>query len=188
MFVGRYRGILMIAACLVFLAPGCSEKRETAPGTTSPLPPGTDMALSDGVHFVEVTGNTTTWDIRSKRATYSTVEGLLNFYDVKAAYFEEGAQTYNVTGREGIYDSKKKIITLNGDVFGKSLDGYSLKTNTLQYNLDTRVAETSDRVEIRHEGLEIDGVGLIADFKAQTFRILDGARVWAMPAKLQENR
>ena len=174
----------MAAACLVFLAPGCRGKGETA-RKASPLPPGADMVLSDGVHFVEVAGGATTWDIHSKRATYSTPEGLLNFFDVTAAYLEDGRETYNMTGREGNYDSKKKIITLKGDVLGKNFEGYTLKTDSLQYNMDTRIAETTDRVEIRHEGLEIDGVGLIADFKAKTFRILDSARLWAVPSKLK---
>jgi|GEM_PF-2393574 len=186
MFIKGKRGII-IAACCVFFAAACGEKQAAAP-VASPLPPGADMALSGGVHFVETTEGAMTWDIRSKRATYSTVEGLLNFYDIKAAYFEKGLRAYDISGREGSYDSNKKIVVLTGDVLGKSVSGYTLKTNTLQYNLDTQMAKTDDPVEIRHEGLEIDGVGLIADFRAQTFSILDSARVWASPAGLRSHR
>jgi len=174
--------IFSFASLALMFTCGCSGQHAIAT-PEQPIPKGTDMVLSDGVHLVEAIDGVTTWDIRSNRATYSTASGLLNFHDVKASYFQEGKLAYNVSGREGNYDSNKKIIHLTGDVFGSSQSGYTLKTQSLKYDMNNEVADTPDRVEISGTGIEISGVGFVADFKAKTFRILDETKVFAQPAE-----
>lgn len=174
---------IILAACLPILLSACGGNVDGA-SHENPLPAGADMVLSDGVRFVEAVDGVQTWEITSKGARYSTATGLLQFNDVEAAYFQKGERAYDVSGKEGRYDSKQEIIYLTGDVAGRSADGYTLKTESLKYNLKTETAETEDRVEIRGDGLEIDGVGMLADFRKETFTVLDSTRVWVLPAKI----
>ena len=46
------------------------------------------------------------------------------------------------------------------------------------------IPETPDYVEIRGRGLEMEGVGMVADFKTEVFRLLDNVRVRAVPGEI----
>lgn len=142
------------------------------------------MSLSGGVRFIEVTNGVKRWDISSERADYATGTGILTLSPVKAEYYEEGTLKYKVSAKEGVYDSKREILNLRGGIFAESDNGYTLKTDALEYRLKERIAVSDDYFEVRGKGLELFGTGLNADFERGIFNVLDGVKLKAMPSQL----
>lgn len=159
--------------------------RQSAATKNSALPnPAVEVSLSGGVRFIEVVDGVKRWDISSDKAEYSTSKRILNLSPVRADYYEDGVLKYKVSAKEGIYDSELQVFNLRGDIFAESDNGYTLKTETLKYQLKERVANSDDYFKVQGKGLDLVGTGLNADLERGVFNVLNGVKLKAVPSQL----
>lgn len=181
---GAQKIVWVLCFALASLTSACRSTDSAKKAT--PSPPGVEMSLSGGVRFIESVDGVKRWDISAQRADYSTGIGMLNLSPIQADYYEDGVLKYKVSAKEGIYDSKREVLNVRGDIFAESNEGYTLKTERLEYRLKERIATTDDYFEVHGKGLDFFGTGLNADFEQGIFRVFNGVKLKVLPSQLQK--
>ncbi|MDA2915710.1 LPS export ABC transporter periplasmic protein LptC [Nitrospinae bacterium AH_259_B05_G02_I21] len=123
------------------------------------------------IHLVENRGGHTEWELDARTSESFRKEKITVLKDVKVKFYPVGHPVVHVSGREGRLKTDTKDMTINGDVVIQSEAGYTLKTQKLRYDAGKRRVYTELPVELRREGIVIEGVGLSASIDGKTLTV-----------------
>jgi LPS export ABC transporter protein LptC len=147
------------------------KARESVEEVPKIVQDGSDNRL-EKIRFVEDKHGQKTWELEATSVQQYQGEEMLVLQDVKVTFYSKDGKVYTLSGKNGRVEQKTRNMQIKGDVVLTSSDGYSLKTQSLDYRHEERKASTSDPVEIEGEKIRVTGNGMLVDLDAKTYRIL----------------
>jgi LPS export ABC transporter protein LptC len=149
-------------------APGAGTRVPAPPRSASPPPPrqepssaGLSGRLVQGTLVDTDSSGRPRWRIAADDVLLQQGGRIVVLRHVRATFYGEGGTTMTVTAGTGRYDTKTRVIALDGDVHGRSSTGRELYADHLVYSpgsarivgtghirvVETRVTMYADRME-----------------------------------------
>lgn len=131
--------ILFLVFIVEFLLVAPMEIKENAE-QTKPIANSLDAHGQDvgqameGIHVIESKNENKDWELWADSAIGFRDQGDLALKKVRATFFSREGVTFNVVGEKGSVLTKKKNMTVDGEVVTKSSNGYVFKTAQLTYD------------------------------------------------------
>ncbi len=138
---------------IVILAPGelgsSPEADRTANAETAkgPVEGQTGQVMQD-VHLVEAKPGGKEWELWAKKAVRPKDNAPWTIEQVEIKFFGENEVVYTVTGDRGFVESAQNNIRIIGNVFMRSSNGYTFRTESIAYQSETRLLETPHTIEM----------------------------------------
>jgi LPS export ABC transporter protein LptC len=135
-----------------------------------------------GIHMVETKGEKRDWELRSDHAYTEESGGRWKLENVNIRFFGEGDIYYDVTGKTGEVNVQTKDVEIQGDVKMVSSNGYTFRSQKLNYLSDGRQIYTKDPIEVRggqergEHPSELVGTGAIANLITNEIAIQSDVR------------
>ena len=138
------------------------------------LPAGVDLSLRD-IDYTHVEGGAARWRLVAKEASRDSGAGLLTVTSPHLTFYgEDGAEQGTLAAKQGEVSNDYRLVRLSGQVAMEGVQGYSLYTEHLEYDHNTRLATTDAPVQMRGRGVELRGDGLVFDFERRHLTLLSG--------------
>jgi LPS export ABC transporter protein LptC len=107
---------------------------------------------------------------------------------------ELNAQSFPATGDKpdqivadrAMYDQKTGMLQCNGNVQIETHTALKVKTDSLQFNQDTRVGETSARVTFEHENVSGEAVGALVDNEKKRLELRNSVAITVAPEEFKD--
>lgn len=135
------------------------------------LPSGTDKRPRiKGLSYTQVRDGRKQWTLSAQGARLDEDKGQVTLEKVTMRFFPEKGGWFEISGNEGSYDQKKKIVVLEGEVRGSSDDGMSLRTERLTYSESDRMVKSDRLVTIAGPRFKVSGRGMVVDLNRSTIK------------------
>lgn len=174
--------LLMVAIAIevLIVAPASIDKsKDLSDEANIPeVNPNTTEQVMKGVHLVETRADGKEWELWAEQAYNFREDGTWILEIVKIRFFGSDNIYYDVTGKKGQVDPKRKNIKIEGAVTTLTSNGYLLKMNDTVYNSDTKIMTSDSPVkmlgpEIKGESrLELTGFGVTTNMETNEVKIL----------------
>lgn len=129
----------------------------------------------DGVFFTQLKRGVKDWQITTDHLYTADDPDLMQMEQVEAAVFEKTQEKFHITSQNGVYDTKKEVLTLEKDVRVRSDEGFVVTSSRLRYYDKQRAIKTDTPVHIVGKDMDIRGKGLVYDLNRATYEV--GGRV-----------
>ncbi|KMY66860.1 hypothetical protein AAU61_12800 [Desulfocarbo indianensis] len=113
-----------------------------------------------GLTYTQVEGGVRKWTLAATGARFDEDAKTATLTDVRLKFYPENGGWITIAGNEGTYDQNNKVVTLIGQVKGRSHDGMTLETTVLTYfeqreevDTDAEVTITGPRFRVRGRGM-----------------------------------
>jgi LPS export ABC transporter protein LptC/lipopolysaccharide transport protein LptA len=175
--IGLSLGFLLLLIQVVLIAPSQirDSQRGDAATIAAALPTteltksnnGVDQSLKD-MHMIETHEGQKEWELWATRAVSTKGNEVLELDAVRAVFFSDSGVTFNVTGKKGNVQVKSKNMQVEGDVLIRSSNGYTFRTEAMDYDSKVRRINANSRVEmvgpkdIEGHALKLTGFGMEA--------------------------
>jgi LPS export ABC transporter protein LptC len=155
MFFSRY-GKLLLAGLFIFLvvevvliAPTTIQEGEKEP-LIGPVEQDVSTVdqIMEGAHLVGVVDGRQDWELWSKEAVSQKLKDTWSLNEVKALFFGKDGTQFRVTGDKGEVQTARKDMKVEGQVLIRSSNGYTFKTQTMQYSSQDKRLVSPDFVEM----------------------------------------
>lgn len=177
-------GFLALVVQIVLIAPSrvTDSGDASAPKNEKPndLSAGQDIDQSmRGIHMIETQDGNKEWELWSKQATSLKAKELLRLDEPKSIFYADSGTTFTVTGTRGMVRVKTKDMNVEGDVIMRSSNGYTFRTDSLEYNSNERMLATEAPVVVTgprekgKSGLRLTGFGMRSSVTAGTMEVLN---------------
>src|SRR3989304_5058368 len=83
-----------------------------------------DLVMSGGVSFVEMEGDQVVWKANAESATYNIETAVLTLEKTSAEHLKDATPEYEMSGNSGTYDTKTRIMNMQGGVSARRFSGY----------------------------------------------------------------
>ena len=114
--------------------------------------------------------------VESGRVQSEKVDGDLRMERVEATFFDDKNQVEaRVKGKQGLYEQKKEILTLEDHVSVLLKNGWSMKSESLRYLIKKQKVETEAAVLISSDDIQVRGTGMKYNLASGAFQV--GGRV-----------
>ncbi|MGZ3721342.1 MAG: LPS export ABC transporter periplasmic protein LptC [Bdellovibrionales bacterium] len=136
-----------------------------------------DQSLK-GMHMIETQEGRKEWELWSDKATSLKSQELLQLETVKAIFFSDSGVTFTVTGKQGLVQTKSKNLRVEGDVVTRSSNGYTFRSEVMEYASAGRSLSAPGHVEMfgprdsEGHSLHLTGVGMKASLELSNMEIL----------------
>lgn len=137
---------------------------------------GEEDILVEGVRHFEFDGGALRWTIQAKTARFFQAGNLIRFDTVTAVFYAPEGGTMELSALRGYYDTATGHIGAEGDVIGKSDDGYEFRTQRVKYEPATRSIHGEDKVTLRKDRVTIEGVGLEGSVERRSIKVLSSVK------------
>lgn len=117
----------------------------------------------DRIHYSGTKEGRLEWELEAASAERSKDEDLTVLEAVKLTFYAKNGDSYVLTAREGAFREAAGKIDVKGDVVIESSEGYTIKTETLNYALKEKVVTTEDSVVVNSDRIDLAGKGLVAE-------------------------
>lgn len=128
------------------------------------------------VKYTETREGVKEWELEAFSVGYFQEEGIVVCEKVKATFFSENEVSYTLTGVQGKFHTKTKVIEVSGGVKIDSTDGYHLRTSSIKYLAEKKELITADLVEMEGPRFKVEGQGMIVDINRQRVKVLNQVR------------
>lgn len=163
----RFR-LILVAALLAVVA-GTLAAYWLNPPARLPLADDPTLAGLDqdgrprlkGLTYTQVKDGVRKWTLIADGARYDDKTGLVSLMDVTVRFYPENGGEVTIRGDEGGYDQKNQMVTLKGNVRGRTHDGNTLTTDWMSYSEAEQVADTNAWVTVAGQGYSITGKGML---------------------------
>ena len=135
-----------------------------------------------GMHMIETQEGGKEWELWSDKATSLKAKELLQLEVVRAIFFSDSGVTFTVTGNKGLVEVKSKNLRVDGDVVTRSSNGYTFRSETMEYVSQNRHLSAPGPVDMvgprdaEGHSLHLTGVGMKASLEKSTMEILSEVR------------
>ena len=110
------------------------------------------------------------WEMKGKSAELEDNDVRIN--EISAMTFEQD-QILKLKAREGNFNRKENRVHLSENVVLKATDGTTIKTDSLDWDIETRNAATDEVVNIKKSDFEVTGKGGTLDLEQETAEIME---------------
>jgi LPS export ABC transporter protein LptC len=132
----------------------------------------------NGMHMIETQEGGKEWELWSDKATSLKSKELLKLDVVRAIFFSSSGVTFTVTGDHGLVEVKTKNLRVDGDVVTRSSNGYTIRSETMEYDSGTKLLSAPGPVNVtgprdaEGHALHLTGVGMHASVEKSTMEVL----------------
>jgi LPS export ABC transporter protein LptC len=131
----------------------------------------------EGVSFSQLKNGVRDWEIEAKRLHAGEDQDRMQLEAVAAQVFKGAERTFVITGQEGEYNSKEKVIAMRNGVKVQAEDGFQVQSDSLSFNEQTRKIITTEPVQITGKGMDVRGQGMIYDMEKDSYDIRGRVKV-----------
>jgi LPS export ABC transporter protein LptC len=163
-------GVVLSIVSGYLLFGGRGDDEEITPEVKKDANTAADLTLED-IHYVETKGKRKEWELKAKSGQHFREADFTTLEDLAVTFYTEDGRIITMKGKKGSMKEKKEIKVW-GDVVITSSDGYRVTTNSLRYERDKQQITTEDPVMLDGKGVQVKGVGLVADLKTKKISIL----------------
>ncbi len=163
------------------LLPAPDVEEAITPKKNPPASGEVDQSMS-GMHMIETQEGQKEWELWSDKAIGMKGKEEFELQNVKTVFFSESGVTFTVTGNKGHVLSKTKDMRIEGDVVTRSSNGYVFRTESMEYQSQTRLLSALNKVEmigpkdVQGHALHLTGVGMKASLASSTVEILSDVK------------
>jgi LPS export ABC transporter protein LptC len=100
------------------------------------------------IHVIETKNENKEWELWADTAIGFKNQENLDIKKVKVNFFSPDGVSFDVTGDSGAVTTGTKNLKIDGGVLTKSSNGYSFKTNRVEYNSQLRTLKSETHVEV----------------------------------------
>jgi len=130
------------------------------------LPEGVDVSLQD-IDYTHIEDGRARWRLVALQVERQAKSSTLVVSRPQMTFFDElGEIKGSLKALNGEISEDYRKVRLNDEVVLKNMSGYTLLTDRLMYDHDTRTATTDSLVRLESKGMHLEGRGLI--FYVQT--------------------
>jgi len=139
------------------------------------LPKGIDIALQD-IDYTHIEDGNPRWRLVAQQVERQSASGVLGLVAPQLEFYDEQGESkgFLQAGKGEVSDDYQQV-RLRVDVVLKSSAGYTLYTDSLDYDHTTQQATTDAHVRMVADGMHLEGDGLV--FYLQQERLLLNADV-----------
>ena len=152
-----------MALALLLLAAGCGSERSSVPSRAAGELP--DQEVSDFA-LTETDQGAPQWKLYSRYAATYNIRNVIVARAVRVDFFDEqGAQSSELTAREGEIQLQTRDMTARGNVVLQTREGTRMSTQEIRFlNREQRiVSPLEQRVRVEREGDVLTGYGFESD-------------------------
>ncbi|MBX2988795.1 MAG: LPS export ABC transporter periplasmic protein LptC [Bdellovibrionaceae bacterium] len=174
-------GLLFAEVLIVFPAHVGRQKDASAPATPSDeaemTAPGATEQKMRGVHLVESQKGSRDWELFAQAAEGNQGKGTWNLQNMRVLFYNRDKVEFTVTGQDGSIDMKTKDMRVRGDVVTTSANGYTFRTQEVEYSSQNRKIISPSAVLMTGpkdrdgEGMKVRGRRMIVDVESSRMTI-----------------
>ena len=130
------------------------------------VPAGDGKPRLRGLSYTQVKDGVRKWTLNAEGARYEDDSGAVWLENVTVHFYTDTGGRIDISGDEGTYDQKKQVVTLKGNVQGRTEDGNTLTTDWMTYSELEQVADTNAWVTVAGKDYSIIGKGMLVEVPA----------------------
>lgn len=135
------------------------------------LPKGIDVSLED-IDYTHVEDGLPRWRLVASQVERAADSGILALVEPELRFFnEQGEPAGSLRARQGEVSSDYQAIKVRGEVVMQQVEGYSLKTASLDYDHSTQQISTDARVLMLATGMRLEGTGMTFDLQKKRVQL-----------------
>ena len=129
------------------------------------------------MHLIETQDGRKEWELESDKADRLKTSEIYKLETVKAIFFSENGVTFTVTGKHGTVEPSTKNLRVEGDVVTRSSNGYTFKTESMEYESKTHLLTAQNAVEMfgpkdaDGHALHLTGIGMRASTETSEMEV-----------------
>lgn len=131
----------------------------------------------EGVLFSQLKNGVRDWQIQAKRLHSGEDQDRMQLVTVEAQVFKNAERRFVITGQEGEYNSKQKVLTMRNEVKVQAEKGMLIQSDSLSYDDQARKITTLDPVQITDKNLDIRGMGMAYDMEKDSYDVRGRVKV-----------
>lgn len=176
--------MLFIAVQILIVAPAVIDQSKNISDVADvpKVNSSTNDQVMKGVHLVETRTDGKEWELWAEQAYNFKEDGSWVLEAVKIRLFGADNLYYDVTGKKGQIDPKRKNIKIEGEVNTLTSNGYLLKMNDVIYNSETKKMVSDSPIKmlgpaVKGESrLELTGYGMTTHMETNEVQIMKDVR------------
>ncbi len=137
-------------------------------GDEEPLLDSDGQPRVRGLTYTHVENGVRKWTLSAHSARFDEAKGRASLVRVRVEFYPQRGGWIVLTGDEGSYDQKKKLVILQGNVRGRTNDRLTLDTDRLTYSQEREEVDTDSVVTITGPRFRVQGRGMRVDVSRQT--------------------
>jgi len=138
--------------------------------------PGAGFSM-EGVLFSQLKNGVRDWQIQAKRLYSGEDQDRMQLVTVEAQVFKNAERRFVITGQEGEYNSKQKVLTMRKGVNVQAEKGFLIKSDSISYDDQARRITTLSPVQITGKGMDIRGRGMAYDMQKDSYDVSGRVKV-----------
>jgi len=125
------------------------------------LPKGIDVSLQD-IDYTHIEDGKARWRLVAQQVERQSASGVLGLVEPELSFYDEQGETkgFLQAGKGEVSDDYQQV-RLRGDVVLKNSAGYTLYTDSLDYDHATQMATTDEHVRMVADNVRLEGTGLV---------------------------
>lgn len=134
-----------------------------------------DLKIAE-VRLTRSVAGRTEWELKATSADYFREEGVTRLESPVVTVYGNGDKRIELRGDEGKIFTDTNDVALSGNVNIVTSDGYIFHSDSLRYSSEKRVVTTESKIFVKGKGMEVEGVGMLADISRDRIFIKKGVK------------
>jgi LPS export ABC transporter protein LptC len=122
------------------------------------------------------------WELEANEATIMESHDATKLKDFKVTFFQTDKKNVLLKADEGVVKNGKKTVEASGNVMVMNGE-YTLESNKLHCESDTKLVTTDDFVKITGKNFTVTGKGMVSDLNDGKMEILENVKMIIYPRK-----
>ena len=139
---------LVLVVQVVILAPKTVEEPESHEVLAPTEVTQKIDQVMHGAHLVETRESQKEWELWADEALSFKALDRWNLKKVKAVFFGKNGVFFTVTGETGVVETKTKNMRVEGNVLTRSSNGYTFRTEVVEYDSEKRLLLSPGAVQM----------------------------------------
>ncbi len=124
-----------------------------------------------GIKLIEQADQSTAWEILAEKAEFSDDAQVAVARDVRARLFQDDTVLLSLQANRSTVKRTTGDISMQGGVRVVHHNGYTLTTNSLNWQAESRHLQTDEAVVLEGASVRVTGTGLQSDVDQQRFHL-----------------
>lgn len=125
------------------------------------------------IHYSGTKEGRLEWELFADSAKRTKEQDLTVFETLKVIFYAKDGKPYTMNASKGTFAESAGEINAVGGVTVDTVEGYTLKADSLKYTVKSRVITSDGPVKITSETIDMEGIGLKAEVGSGSFFLLN---------------
>jgi LPS export ABC transporter protein LptC len=176
--------LLLALVLIVVIAMRYSPEQQLI-AVVKALPKGIDVTLDD-IDYTHIEDGKPRWRLVSNQVERRADSGILGLVEPELNFFDEqGEPAGSIRATQGEVSSDYQAVKLRGDVFFQHVGGYTLQTESLDYDHATQKMTTDAHVLMVADGMRLEGKGMTSYLQEKRLQLNADVEGFLDPEKMK---